>query len=182
MTLAPVSPLRIPFVAICCAAVFALYGLWNTEQQTINCHRIDGRVQCQVHHSLLFERLPIFDSQFELLDVELHSTLCDNTPRGGVRFCHHLTLLAQDNRRYLLPEFRSPLSATTIRDDFRDFIQGQSELALSLPPASRSVNYLNIALVGLLLALVAWSFWDIRWPPQPVSPMALDGADEKQAL
>jgi hypothetical protein len=177
---------RIPVVAVVCAAFFLVYGLRSTGQQDITCNRLaPGQVQCQVVRSLFFGWLPTTTTQFLLQDLTIDSTICDNTPRGGVRFCHHVTLLGEDLSPHaqgrpasqLLPEMRTPLSAITVKDKFRNFIQGDGTDKLTFEVTAQPSSYLRTGVLGLLLGIVAWGFWDIQWPPVRVSALAMDGAE-----
>ncbi len=189
MALLPTSSsVRIPVVAVVCAAVFTVFGLTSTAQQSITCDRLaPGQVQCQVARSLLFGILPTTTTQFWLQDIAIDSTMCDNTPRGGVRFCHQVTLLGNqpetDGRsRSLsqpLPQMRTPLSAATVRDQFLRFIKGEGEKRLTFAVTGQLAAYIRTGILGLLLAIAAWGFWDIQWPPVQVSPLAMDGADQE---
>jgi hypothetical protein len=175
MTLpSPPKPLRLPIVAIGCAVLFALAVFWVGAQETVACQGLTNQVQCQVQQALWGQRLPLFTTDFEPVDVEVHSTLCDNTPPGGVRFCHRVLLLTQDNQAYPLPEFYSPLSPMVIKEYWQEFIQGNGKPPLPLNTAEAPNDYLTIAGLGVLLMVVAWGFWDIQWPLPPVSPMARD--------
>ena len=179
---------RIPVVAVFCAAVFIVYGLVSTAQESVTCSRLSpGQVQCQVARSLLFGRLPTTTTQFHLRDIAIDSTMCDNTPRGGVRFCHRVTLLgnqpgANEQSRPMaqpLPEMRTPLSATTVRDQFLRFINGEGEKHLTFTLTEQLATHIRTGVLGLLLAIAAWGFWDIQWPPVQISPLAMDGAEQE---
>jgi hypothetical protein len=164
-------------VAIGCAVLFALAAVWIGAQQTVACQGLTNQMQCQTQQVLWGQRLPLFTTDFEPVDVEVHSTLCDNTPRGGVRFCHQITLMTQDNQAYPLPEFNSPLSPQAIEEQWQEFMRGNGEPPLPLNTMGTPIDYLTMATLGGLLMVIAWGFWDIRWPPSPISPMAIDGID-----
>jgi hypothetical protein len=167
--------LRIPVVAVVCALFFTGYGLWVTEQRRVVCDRLaPQQVQCQVNHALLFGWLPTATTEFRLQDIAIDSTMCDNTPRGGVRFCHRVTLLGS-NRAQALPEIRTPLAAATIQKQFKGFMAGEGPTQLSFKMAGELATYIRTGILGLLLMVVAWGFWDIQWPPVPMSPLAIDG-------
>lgn len=181
---------RVPVVAVACALVFAIYGFWVTGQRLIVCDRLaPQQVQCQVTQSLIFGWLPVSTSQFWLQEVAIESTLCDNTPRGGVRFCHQLTLLGEgfkpgSNSNPIaqpLPAMRTPLTTATVRDKFVRFLAGEGNQQLTFTVAGQTTTYLRTVLLGGLLAVVAWGFWDIQWPPVPLSPLAKDGAGESDS-
>jgi hypothetical protein len=189
MTLSlPETRFKIPIVAVLCAAWFVMYGFWTTGQQVVTCDRLaPGQVQCQVDQSLLFGWIPTTTTQFWLQDVAIESTMCDNTPRGGVRFCHRVTLLGVDSktewegRRTLqpLPEIRTPLSSATVQDKFARFINGEGQEKLTFVIAGKLSTFLRTGVLGLLLAIAAWGFWDIQWPPAKVSPLAMDGVERE---
>jgi len=178
---------RIPVVAVLCVVMFLVLGLRATGKELTTCDRLAvGQVQCRVERSLLLGWLPTTTTQFLLQDVTIDSTMCDNTPRGGVRFCHRVTLLGQDLRAdlegqltsQLLPEMRTPLSAAMVKDQFLRFIQGDGQPELTFHKRGKLSTYLRTGVLGLLLAIVAWGFWDVQWPPARVSPLAMDGAED----
>lgn len=182
----PSSRFRIPVVAVLCGAIFLIYGFKATAQDLVTCHRLaPNQVQCQVQQSL-WGWLPTTTTQFLLQDLTIDSTMCDNTPRGGVRFCHRVTLLGKELQpasgghfiSQLLPEMRTPLSAKAVHDQFLRFMQGDGQQELTFQTRGTWSSYLKIGALGLLLATVAWGFWDVQWPPARVSPLAMDGAEE----
>lgn len=175
-------------MAVLCAVLFTAYGLFATGQRSITCERLaPGQVQCQADRSLLFGWLPTTTTQFWLQDIAIDSTMCDNTPRGGVRFCHRVTLLGNqfkiDGRgKFIsqpLPEMRTPLSVATIRDKFLRFINGEGEKHLTFRVSGQLSSYIKTGVIGVLLAIAAWGFWDIQWPSTGVSPLAMDGAEKE---
>jgi len=162
------------------------YGLGTTGQRLISCSRLaPDQVQCQVSHSLLFGWLPLTTTYFSLQDVTIESTICDNTPRGGVRFCHQVTLLGDGLKPDLgiyrttqaLPEMRTPLSTATVQDQFQHFIHDRGQDTLTFEITGNWSTYLRTGGVGMLLAIVAWGFWDVQWPSAKISPLALDGEE-----
>lgn len=184
MSRAVARPLRLPMVAWICAGVFLLYLLLATGQQVIQCDRTPtGDRQCQSRQSLLLGQITWFSQRFELKGIDLESDLCDNTPRGGVRFCHHLTLVAED-RSYPLPMFRSPLSSATIRESFDRLQAGDYPQGLTFQATRRSLVAWRIDLMALLLMIVAWGFWDWGLPPavEPLLPVDQPEADEDSSL
>ena len=183
----PSPRFRIPVIAVLCGAIFLVYGLRATERELITCARMaPGQVQCQVERALL-RWLPTTTTRFVLQDVAIDSTMCDNTPRGGVRFCHRVTLLGEEagatsegqliSQR--LPEMRTPLMKTAVKDQFLRFIQGDGQQKLTFEMAGNLASYLRVVVFGVLLGIVAWGFWDIQWPPAQVSPLAMDGAEDE---
>ena len=182
----PLSRFRIPVVAVICGAIFLVYGFKATTQDLVTCRRLaPNQVQCQVERSLL-GGLPMTTIQFLLQDLTIDSTMCDNTPRGGVRFCHRVTLLGEALKdgagsrviSQLLPEMRTPLSAKTVNDQLLRFMQGDGPQELIFQTTGLLATYLQMGILGLLLAIVAGGFWDVQWPPDKVSPLAMDGAEE----
>ncbi|WP_193966842.1 hypothetical protein [Nodosilinea sp. LEGE 07088] len=129
------------------------------------------------HAALPWAWLPQARRPFALQDVAMSSALCDNTPRGGVRFCHRLTLLGP-GRQVTLAEVRTPLSATALRDQIQRFIAGEGGPQLIWSSSPLWLPGRTIA-IALLLAIATWALWDLRWPPIPPSPLALDGADHQ---
>jgi hypothetical protein len=106
------------------------------------------------------------------------SELCDNNPRGGVRFCHRLTLLGL-GQQATLAEVRTPLSATALRDQIQRFIAGEGGPQLIWSSSPLWLPGRTVA-IAMLLAIATWALWDLRWPPIPPSPLALDGAEHQQ--
>ncbi|PSR13724.1 hypothetical protein C8255_24995 [filamentous cyanobacterium CCP3] len=113
---------------------------------------------------------------FALQEIAIASDLCDNTPRGGVRFCHRLTLLGA-GRQLTLPEVRTPLSASALSDQLHRFMAGEGSSQLAWSGDRPLLPWRTPAIVLLLMA-ATWALWDVRWPPLPPSPLALDGAEE----
>jgi hypothetical protein len=142
-------------------------------------------VQCQSEQSLIWGLLPVANTQFWLQDVAIDSTICDNIPRGGVRFCHQVTLVGNSDSTAVegysisqpLPEIRTPLSANAVQDQFLRFIHGDGNKTLTFKATSKLATYVRAGVLGLLLAIVTWGLWDVQWPPEKVSPLAMDGAE-----
>lgn len=179
---------RIPVVALFCGVLFAVYGLVATGQHIITCDRLSpGQVQCQVVRSFGFGRFPPTTTQFWLQEVTIDSDLCDKTPRGGVRFCHRVTLWGRSLNSepgnstiaQPLPPMQTPLSTATVREKFLRFINGEGEEQLRFTKTGQRFAYIKTTVLGLLLAIVAWGFWDIQWPPVKISPLAMDGNERE---
>ncbi len=183
---------RIPVVAVLCALVFLSYGLGASTAMAVVCEApqiedgaspLAGGVaaaHCQVRQERRLGGLPAITTEFNLQDVAITSRLCDNTPRGGVRFCHRLTLIG-DQATVTLPEIRTPLNAATLTDSLRRFIAGQGgsagvipdrQLSWSMPRRFRS--QLSTVTIGCLLSVAAWGLWAIQWPRLAPSPPAPD--------
>ncbi|NJL48589.1 MAG: hypothetical protein HC929_15290 [Leptolyngbyaceae cyanobacterium SM2_5_2] len=197
----PIQPLiRIPVVAVLCALVFLGYGLGASPEMAVVCDAPQSlaspiinnaqpstaavpSAHCQVCQGRRLGVLPAITTDFDLQDVAITSRLCDNTPRGGVRFCHHLTLIG-DRATVTLPEIRTPLTAATLMDNLHRFMAGQGNSSaagaivdrrLSWTTPRRLTTSLSTAAMGGLLAMAAWGLWAVKWPPLDPSPLALDG-------
>ncbi|HIK43706.1 MAG TPA: hypothetical protein IGR64_02345 [Leptolyngbyaceae cyanobacterium M65_K2018_010] len=179
-------PRSVPIVAIGCALIFLAYGLGGGPGLAVVCDGPQGDPvdtipeqfpHCRVSQWRRLGGLPALTRDFYLEDVEIVSHLCDNTPRGGVRFCHRLTLLG-DPGSVTLAEIRTPLTAQSLVDGLQNFIagEGSDRLAWTTPRPWR--GHLTTAIIGLLLAITAWGWWEVRWPAEPPSPLAVDGEAE----
>lgn len=196
----PSGARRIPVVALMCAVVFLVYGVLPSPVMAVVCqapaqtmpapgrttqepgmsamgNQMDDSAQCQVRRSRHFGWLPAQTQTFDLRNVAIASRLCDNTPRGGVRFCHRLTLLG-DRDRVTLPEIRTPLTAAALTDTLHSFMAGQGSSQLTWSTPHRLWQWLSTLILGLLVAIAAWGLWPIQWPSQRPSSLALDGKDE----
>lgn len=173
---------RIPVVVVLCLGLLGLWGVSQPAPRAVVCdgppgpvsdHRAaPGQVYCRATLPPPWAWLP--SQRFLLHDVAIASELCDNNPHGGVRFCHRLTLLGAD-RQITLPEVRTPLSAAALREQLRQFIAGEGSPRLSWSSPGSGVPWRSLV-IGLLLVAASWALWDVRWPPIPPSPLALDGA------
>lgn len=190
---------RIPVVAVLCMATFLGYGISPSPVMAVVCTASpasiadlgsaeslsalarDGLARdsatCQVSRSRRFGWLPSQTQTFALQDVAIASRLCDNNPRGGVRFCHRVTLLG-NRASVTLPDVRTPLTAATLMDSLRNFMAGQGSPQLTWSTPHRLRQWLSTMVLGLLLAIAAWGLWPIQWPPERRSPLALDGDDQ----
>ncbi|PSN13378.1 hypothetical protein C7293_16170 [filamentous cyanobacterium CCT1] len=112
---------------------------------------------------------------FALQEIAIASDLCDNTPRGGVRFCHRLTLLGP-GRQLTLPEVRTPLSAAALSDQLHRFMAGEGSPQLAWS-GDRPLFPWRTPAIALLLMAATWALWDVHWPPLLPSTLALDGAE-----
>jgi hypothetical protein len=169
-------PRPLPIVALLCGLIFMVYGGWLTQTTTVVCEAPQeamASAMCQVETG--WPGLATRQRSFPLQTVAVTSELCDNTPRGGVRFCHRLTL-GGDRDQYTLPNIRTPLSATALTADLQRFMAGEASPQLVWSEAHSFGVWLRLGAVGLLLAIAAWGLWDIQWPAPAVSPLALDGA------
>ncbi|WOD39477.1 hypothetical protein [Nodosilinea sp. E11] len=167
---------RIPVVVILGALLVGLWGLSAPAPQGVVCDRAaPGQVYCQASLPRPWAWWPQSQRAFALEDVALTSELCDNTPRGGVRFCHRLTLRGAEHQ-VTLSEVRTPLSAAALRDQLHRYIAGEGSPQLIWSSSSLGLPWRTLA-ITLLLAIATWALWDIRWPPLRPLPQALDGLD-----
>lgn len=163
---------QIPVVVVLCLVLGGLGWVIRPDPSAVVCARAaPGQVYCRATLPPPWAWLPA--QSFVLDDIVMTSELCDNNPRGGVRFCHRLTLLGK-GRQVTLPEVRTPLSAAAIREQLRQFMEGEGSPRLSWSSPGR-LPWRTLA-IALLLLVAAWALWDVRWPPVPPSPLALDGA------
>ncbi|MGF1570056.1 MAG: hypothetical protein ACFCVD_18630 [Nodosilinea sp.] len=170
--------IRIPVVAVVGTLLLIAYSLGATATQTVSCQRLaPGQVYCQVTQARPLSGVLAPAQPFQLQDMTISSELCDNTPQGGVRFCHRLTLLG-DQGSVTLPEVRTPLSAATVIENLRSFIAGEGGTSLVWATPKDVANPLRMFAIGILFTIAAWGFWDVRWPPLPTSPLAIDGTGD----
>lgn len=164
---------RVPIVLLIGVALLGLWGMSRPGPRAVVCDRTaPGQVYCRATLPPPWAWLP--NPSFLLDDMAMTSELCDNTPRGGVRFCHRITLLGREHQ-VTLPEVRTPLSAATLREQLRQFIAGEGSPRLSWSSATGGIPWRSLV-IALLLAIASWALWDVRWPPLAPSPLALDGA------
>jgi hypothetical protein len=172
---------RVPLVLVLCTLLLGIWGLRPPSPQGVMCDRISpGQVICQAtlpRPWVWLPPVPFTPRPFALQDIALSSTLCDNSPRGGVRFCHRLTLLGT-GRPVTLPEVRTPLSAAALSDQLQRFMAGEGAPQLHWSSPAPEVPWRTLA-IALLLAVATWALWDVRWPPTQPSPLAQDGAEER---
>lgn len=166
---------QVPGILVLCGLLFGLWLLKLPGPTRVVCDRAaPDQVYCQATLPRPWAWLPQSGRPFQLQDVAIASELCDNTPRGGVRFCHRLTLLGT-TQQITLPEIRTPLSGTALSDQFQRFISGEGSPQLTWSESAVAPPLRPLVLI-LLLAIASWGLWDLRWPPQPPSSLALDGA------
>ena len=156
---------RVPIVALLCVLMLGLWGMKVPEPKGVICDRTaPGTVSCQATLAYPWAHpwawLPQNRQSFELQDIAIDSDLCDNTPRGGVRFCHRLTLVGA-SRQITLPEVRTPLSAAALSDYLRRFVAGEGSPQLSWSTAALGFPGRTLA-ITLLLAIATWALWDVR--------------------
>ncbi len=173
---------RVPIVMLLCVALLGLWGVsrpgpravvCDSPRQPVSDHRAaPGQVYCQATLPPPWAWLP--SQRFLLDDIAITSELCDNDPRGGVRFCHRITLLGRE-QQVTLPEVRTPLSAATLKEQLRQFMVGEGGPSLSCSSATGDIPWRSL-IIALLLAIASWALWDVRWPPLPPSSLARDGA------
>lgn len=156
--------LSIPIVGVACLLVFLAYVLLTTGYQSLTCERFaPGSVQCEAIDTYLFGFIAQPQQQFQLQTVEVTSELSDRTPRGGVRFRHTLTLKG-DTGEFASDPFQSPLSGAAIKQQVQSFMAGEGPLLLTFQHSTSVATLFRSGALALLLSIVAWSFWDIRWP------------------
>lgn len=169
---------NLPIVAIACLGCFILYVLLTTGYQSLTCERLaPGSVQCEASHTYLFGAFNRTDARFSLEDVTVASELSDRTPRGGVRFRHALTLEGRDSQ-FAPDAFQSPLSGAAIKAQILAFIGGEGPLVMTFERSAQGPALARCGLMALLLSVVAWGFWHIRWPRSPAPTPHLELADE----
>jgi hypothetical protein len=167
---------RVPVVVLIAVLLVGLWGLRMPGPRGVVCDRAaPDQVYCRATRPRPWAWLPQATRPFRLHDIAITSELCDNTPRGGVRFCHRLTLLGP-GRQVTLPEVRTPLSGTALSDQLHRFIAGEGSPQLIWSSNPRWLPWRTLA-IALLLLIANWALWDIRWPPAPPSPLAMDGSD-----
>lgn len=164
---------RVPVVVLISALLLGLWGLRMPGPRGVVCDRAaPGQVYCQATLPSPWAWLP--SRTFALQKFTITSDLCDNNPQGGVRFCHRLTLLGV-GQQVTLPELRTPLSARAITEQLHQFIAGEGGPQLIWSSTTRWLPWRTLT-IALLLAVANWALWDLRWPPLPPSPLAMDGA------
>ncbi|WP_017301487.1 hypothetical protein [Nodosilinea nodulosa] len=167
---------RVPVVLVLGAALLGLWIVSLPGPSSVVCDRAaPAQVYCQANRPRPLAWLPR-PQGFVLQEVAIASELCDNTPRGGVRFCHRLTLLGP-GRQLTLPEVRTPLSATALIDQLHRYMDGEGSARLSWSGDRPRLPGRTLA-IALLLLVATWALWDVRWPPVPPVPLALDGATD----
>ena len=175
----PWTALRIPVVTVLCALVFALYGVSPGHAISVDCQapqpNHDLAPHCQVQRGRRLGWLPQQTAEFDWFDLTLTSRLCDNDPRGGVRFCHRLTLIGAD-QRVTLPELRTPLTAESMTQNLNRFLAGQSQSHLAWSTPQPWLETLQTLVLALLLSITAWGFGSWRWPTS--QPLPMDGIED----
>lgn len=175
MTQFKARPQNLPLVGLICLLLFLGYLFLTTGTQAIHCQQSNSSiVHCESVRTAFFGRIPYATRPFEVKTVEVMSELTDRTPRGGVRF-HHTLLLNSEQGMFSANLFQSPLSGSTIKQQIQDFLAGSgpSELTFQTLRANRALA--RSGLMALLLSIVSWGFWDVRWPkasnyPRPTLP------------
>ncbi|PSN19184.1 hypothetical protein C7271_08580 [filamentous cyanobacterium CCP5] len=160
---------QLPVIATACLILFLGYVLFTTGYESLTCERVSpGSVQCEAVESYLFGLFARSQDAFTLEDVQVNSELRDRNPTGGVRFSHTLVLQGE-HHQFTSDPFRSPLSEAAIRKQIQQFIRGEGPIMLNFQRSTQLAALIRSSLLALLLAIVSWSFWDVRWPPAPVS-------------
>ena len=178
MPFPPWTARRIPVVAVLCALVFILYGASPSPGISVSCQAPqaeDLAPHCQVQRSRRLGWLPKQTADFTWVDFSLTSSLCDNDPRGGGRFCHRLTLIGTD-QEVTLPDLRTPLPAAGVTQQLTRFMAGQEHSDLTWSQSQTGRDHLTTFGLALLLSLTAWGFGFWRWPASSALPM--DGIED----
>ena len=174
-----ISNVGIPVVAVLCLGVFLAYVLFTTGYESLTCERMAPRsVQCESVHAYLFGLVALPRASFPLQEVRVDSELSDRTPQGGVRFRHTL-ILQGDSASFVSDSFRSPLSGAAIKKQVQSFISGDGPLILTFQRSTKIAALLRSGILALLLGVVAWGFWDVRWSlkrPETSNPEQSDDA------
>jgi hypothetical protein len=173
MTQAQVRPGKVPIVAVLCLLLLTAYCCLTTGGQGLTCQRkASGAVQCEAVSTFFYGLIPGTASSFAVESVEVASELTDRTPRGGVRFRHTLTF-SSSSATFTAEMAQSPLAGAAIKRQVQEFLAGNGPDRLTFESARRRFALVRTALMALLLGIVSWSFWDVRWPPALPTP-ALD--------
>jgi hypothetical protein len=153
----------LPVVAVSCLVIFLAYTILTTSSQTLHCRQALAAAQCEAIQSVLFGQLPYATTDFQVDSVEVRSELTDRTPRGGVRF-HHVLVLQSDRGSFTADLNQSPLAGVVIQKQVQDFLAGSGPHELIFGPAVAPFALARVALMALLLSVMTWGFWDLRWP------------------
>ena len=174
-----ISNVGIPVVAVMCLGVFLAYVVYTTGYESLTCERMAPRsVQCESVHAYLFGLVALPRASFPLQEVRVDSELSDRTPQGGVRFRHTL-ILQGDSASFVSDSFRSPLSGAAIKKQVQSFISGDGPLILTFQRSTKIAALMRSGILALLLGIVAWGFWDVRWSlkrPETSNPEQSDDA------
>ncbi|HEY9763402.1 MAG TPA: hypothetical protein V6D07_12805 [Trichocoleus sp.] len=159
----------IPVIGLTCLLIFLAYLFLTTGTQAIQCQQSSsGAIQCESVQTAFFGVIPYATKPFEVGAVEVMSELTDRTPRGGVRF-HHTLLLKSEQGTFSADLFQSPLSGTAIKKQVQDFLAGNGPSELTFQTLRANWAFVRSGLMALLLSIVSWGFWDVRWPHAPRS-------------
>lgn len=153
----------LPVVALGCLGVFLAYSIFTTSSQTLHCRQALAAAQCKAIQSVFFGQLPYATTDFQVESVEVRSELTDRTPRGGVRF-HHTLLLQSDRGSFTADLNQSPLAGAVIQKQVQEFLAGSGPHELIFGPVATPFALARVGLMALLLSVMAWGFWDLRWP------------------
>ncbi|MEB3289580.1 MAG: hypothetical protein VKI82_06665 [Leptolyngbya sp.] len=153
--------------------MFSLYGASPGQAITVHCQAPGPSspvAHCQVDQGRRLVGLPAQHRDLTWATFTLTSTLCDNTPQGGVRFCHRLTLLGTPP--LVLPEWRTPLTAAAVSQRLRQFLAGQGPDTLTWITPRPPLEPLQTVLLALLLTVTTWGL-----TPSPRRPPSLSLED-----
>lgn len=159
MTFPPQVVPRMVAVAMICVLLFGLHGFGPGKALRLHCSAPSAAApsvaQCQLEQGRRLGWLPAQRTTLAWTDFTLASRLCDNTPQGGVRFCHRLTL-AGASQRLTLPEWRTPLTPDAISQRLRLFLAGQGQDTFDWSMSQPLTDLLQTWALGLLLAIATW--------------------------
>ncbi|HEY9878130.1 MAG TPA: hypothetical protein V6D29_06720 [Leptolyngbyaceae cyanobacterium] len=164
MTQPNARPQTVPLVGLTCLLIFLIYLFLTTGTQTIHCQQVpSGLVQCESVRTAFFGKIPYATRPLEVKAVDVVSELTDRTPRGGVRF-HHTLLLSSEQGTFSADLFQSPLSGAAVKQQVQDFLAGNGPSKLTFQTLRANWAIVRSSLMALLLGIVSWGFWDVRWP------------------
>lgn len=162
-------------LALLCALAFGGYAASPGHAFTLRCQVPDPAspvAHCQVDRGRRLGELPDQHTEITWTTFTLTSHLCDNTPQGGVRFCHRFTLLGHPP--LVLPELRTPLTAEVVSQRLRQFLAGQGPDTLVWITPRPLTETLQTLALALLLAVAAWG---LTPRPQATPPLAPEESD-----
>ncbi|HEY9735386.1 MAG TPA: hypothetical protein V6D06_03855 [Trichocoleus sp.] len=161
-------PSNVPIVAVACLVFFLAYFLVTTGSQRLRCQQhLTTPSHCEAVQTALFGLVPYNAGSFEVETLDVVSELTDRIPRGGVRF-HHRIRLSGAQGQFTVDLNQSPLAGSAVKKQIQDFLEanGSGQLTFEHRPALALVR---TGLMAFLLSIVAWGFWDVRWPRPPLA-------------
>lgn len=158
---------NIPIVAAACLVFFMIYLLLTTGSQTLRCQQQPAApAQCEAVRTILFGLVSYTSGPFAVSTVEVNSELTDRVPRGGVRF-HHQLIFRGAQGQFTADLKQSPLAGIAVKKQVQDFLVGNGSRQLTFRHRPL-LALVRTGLMAFLLSIVAWGFWDVRWPRQTV--------------